>query len=135
MKPRISLRWALLLITLLVLLYGVIYPTFEVVSTAFQRDGSWSLRSFLDVVSQRSVVEAAWTSIVLSIVTVIFCALVGVPLAFLFERYSFPGRRFFAVLAALPLVLPPLVGTVAFIFLCGESGILARGTPRLLHLQ
>ena len=48
-------------------------------------------------------------------------------LAFLFERYTFPLRRLFAALAALPLVLPPLVGTVAFILLCGESGILARG--------
>lgn len=132
---RPSPRWLLLLITLLVLLYGVIYPNAQVLINAFQREGNWSLGSFLEVVSQRSVLEAAWTSIVLSILTVTLCALVGVPLAFLFERYSFPGRRFFATLAALPLVLPPLVGTVAFIFLCGESGILAHAAQRLLHLE
>jgi iron(III) transport system permease protein len=40
----------------------------------------------------------------------------------------------FAALAALPLVLPPLVGTVAFIFLCGESGILARTIEHAFHL-
>jgi iron(III) transport system permease protein len=66
---------------------------------------------------------------------VLFCALVGVPLAFLFERYTFPFRRFFAALAALPLVLPPLVGTVAFILLCGESGILSRVIQTALHLE
>jgi iron(III) transport system permease protein len=63
------------------------------------------------------------------------CALVGIPLAFAFEHYSFPGRRLFSVLAALPLVLPPLVGTIAFIFLCGESGILARAFQLLLGLS
>jgi iron(III) transport system permease protein len=39
------------------------------------------------------------------------------------------------VLAALPLVLPPLVGTVAFIFLCGESGILAHSIQNLFRLE
>ena len=69
------------------------------------------------MLSQRIVIEAIVSSLGLSVGTVVFCALVGVPLAFLFERFTFPGRRFFAALAALPLVLPPLVGTVAFIFL------------------
>ena len=58
-----------------------------------------------------------------------------IPLAFLFERFTFPARRLFATLAALPLVLPPLVGTVAFIFLCGESGILARVAQSLFHFE
>src|SRR6185295_3874213 len=87
------------------------------------------------ILSQRTVIESAFTSIAVSILTVLFCALAGVPLAFLFERYSFPGRRLFATLAALPLVLPPLVGTVAFIFLCGESGILAKLTQSLFRLD
>ena len=67
--------------------------------------------------------------------TVMLCAVVGVALAFLFERFEFPGHRLFATLATLPLVLPPLVGTVAFIFLCGESGILARLVQRVFQLD
>ena len=93
------------------------------------------MANYRDVLSQRIVIEAIFNSILLSLASVLFCALVGVPLAFLFERYTFPGRRIFAALAALPLVLPPLVGTVAFIFLCGESGILARGIQHLFGLQ
>jgi iron(III) transport system permease protein len=49
-----------------------------------------------------------------------------VPLAFLFERTEFPGRRLIGALIALPVVLPPLVGVVAFLFLWGESGLAAR---------
>jgi iron(III) transport system permease protein len=126
---------ALLIVTAVVLLYGVIYPNLAVVASSFQQSGHWTLANYRDVLSQRIVVEAIITSIALSVFTVLFCALVGVPLAFLFERYTFPGRRVFAALAALPLVLPPLVGTVAFIFLCGESGTLARTAQHLFGLQ
>ena len=126
---------ALFLIAAVVLLYGVIYPNLSVVINSFQRAGSWTLANYREILSQRVVIESIVSSLGLSIGTVVLCALVGVPLAFLFERYTFPGRRLFAALAALPLVLPPLVGTVAFIFLCGESGILAHGIQNLFGLQ
>src|SRR4029450_10503182 len=79
--------------------------------------------------------ESIATSVGVSILTVLFSALVGIPLAFLFERYQFPGQRVFAAFAAMPLVLPPLVGTVAFIFLCGESGVLARVVQAAFRLN
>ena len=125
----------LLVITAVVLIYGVIYPNLFVVATSLQRDGAWTLANYREVLSQAIVIEAIVNSVVLSALTVLLCALVGVPLAFLFERYDFPGRRIFAALAALPLVLPPLVGTVAFIFLYGESGILAHSIQTLFGLQ
>jgi iron(III) transport system permease protein len=121
-------RWSFLLalIVFLVLLYGVIYPNLRVLTSSLQVNGEWSLANFRELLFERAVLEAAITSIGLSFLTVLLCAIVGVSLAFLFERYTFPARGLFAALAALPLVLPPLVGTIAFIFLCGESGILAR---------
>jgi iron(III) transport system permease protein len=126
---------ALLLVTAIVLLYGVIYPNLSVAINSFQRDGAWTLANYREILSQQIVLEAIVSSLGLSIATVLFCALVGVPLAFLFERFTFPGRKLFAALAALPLVLPPLVGTVAFIFLAGETGILAHAIQNLLRLQ
>jgi iron(III) transport system permease protein len=129
------IRLVLFLITAVVLLYGVIYPNISVVTSSLQQNGVWTLANYREVLSQRIVLEAILNSVGLSIGTVLLCALVGVPLALLFERFTFPGRSFFAVLAALPLVLPPLVGTVAFIFLCGESGILAHGIQKLFHLE
>jgi iron(III) transport system permease protein len=126
---------ALFLITAVVLIYGVIYPNLSVVISSFQRAGNWTLANYRELLSQRIVIEAIVSSLGLSIGTVLLCALVGVPLAFLFERFDFPGRRIFAALAALPLVLPPLVGTVAFIFLYGESGIMAHGIQNFLGLE
>jgi iron(III) transport system permease protein len=128
-------RFFLLFVAVVVLIYGVIYPNAAVLITSFQRAGSWSLANYSEVLSQWVVIEAIVSSLGLSIATVLLCALVGVPLAFLFERYTFPGRRLFAAIAGLPLVLPPLVGAVAFIFLCGESGILAHSIQNLFGLQ
>jgi iron(III) transport system permease protein len=125
----------LILVVGMVLLYGVIYPNLHMLTASLERDGAWTLSNYLELLGERSVLEATLSSIWLSVLTVLFCALVGVPLAFLFERYEFPARRVFSVLASLPLVLPPLVGTVAFIFLCGESGILARAVQHLFGLK
>jgi iron(III) transport system permease protein len=131
LAPRLIL-W---LIVAVVLLYGVIYPNLHVVVASLQRDGVWSLANYSEILSQRIVLESIFASVGISVLTVLFCAGVGIPLAFLFERYAFPARRVFAMLAALPLVLPPLVGTIAFIFLCGESGILARFAQSVFRLE
>lgn len=138
-SPRLPLsaspRLFLVLITGVVLLYGVIYPNLHVLVASLQSDAGWSLANYRQVLSQNIVLESIFASVGISVLTVLFCAGVGIPLAFLFERYSFPARRLFATFAALPLVLPPLVGTVAFIFLCGESGILARFAQSVFHLE
>ena len=128
-------RLILWLIVAVVLLYGVVYPNLHVVVASFQSNAGWSLANYREVLSQNIVLESIFASVGVSVLTVLLCAAVGVPLAFLFERYTFPARRLFATLAALPLVLPPLVGTVAFIFLCGESGILARLAQSVFHLE
>jgi iron(III) transport system permease protein len=136
-RPRLSAspRLILLLIVAIVLLYGVIYPNLHVVLQSLQREGNWSFQNYREILAQRIVLKAIFSSVAISVFTVVFCAGIGIPLAFLFERFTFPARRVFATLAALPLVLPPLVGTVAFIFLCGESGILARMAQSLFHLE
>ncbi len=70
--------------------------------------------------------QALWGSLWTSAASVVLAGLVGVPLAFVFERYDFPGRKVLGALVALPAVMPPLVGVIAFLFLYGESGFVAR---------
>ena len=52
--------------------------------------------------------------------------LVGVPLALLLARVSFPGRALVRGLVTLPLVLPPVVGGAALLFALGRRGILGE---------
>jgi iron(III) transport system permease protein len=128
-------RATLVVISAIVLLYGVIYPSLHLLQISLRDGEHWTLANYTTALSQSVVLESIATSVGVSILTVLFSALVGIPLAFLFERYQFPGQRVFAAFAAMPLVLPPLVGTVAFIFLCGESGVLARVVQAAFRLN
>ncbi|SEP06679.1 ABC transporter permease [Actinacidiphila rubida] len=50
----------------------------------------------------------------------------GVPLAWLLARTSFPGRALVRALVTLPLVLPPVVGGVALLLALGRNGVVGR---------
>ncbi len=117
---------ALLLVLLLAWL--VLYPLLLVGGAATHAD----LGAFL---SSRSEWAALWASIWISLASVALAALIGIPLALVFERWDFPGRRALSALVALPAVLPPLVGVIAFLFLYGESGFAARAVQALLGLD
>lgn len=83
--------------------------------------------------------DADWAalgrSLVVSFASVALAAAIGVPLAFLFARSDFPGRRTLAELVALPVALPPLVGVIAFLYLWGESGLGTRLVMQALDLE
>ena len=50
----------------------------------------------------------------------------GVPLAWVLARGRFPGRSALRALAALPMVLPPVVGGVALLFALGRGSPVGR---------
>ena len=95
----------------------------------------FTLAHFADFARRPAEWQALWASLWISLVTVILSAAIGVPLAFLFERAEFPGRRALGVLVALPVALPPLVGVIAFLFLYGESGFASRAVQAVLRLE
>jgi len=110
----------------------VCYPLFWTLVEALGGP-RWTLEHFGEFLRRADEWQALWASLWISLATVALSALIGIPLAFLFERTEFPGRRILGTLIALPVVLPPLVGVVAFLFLYGESGFLSRGVQALTH--
>ena len=52
--------------------------------------------------------------------------LIGVPLAWVLARITFPGQRLLRALVTLPLVLPPVVGGVALLLAFGRTGVVGR---------
>src|SRR5256886_13787665 len=51
---------------------------------------------------------------------------IGVPLAWVLARSSFPGQRLLRALVTLPLVLPPVVGGGALLLAFRRTGVLGR---------
>ncbi|MEP6802560.1 MAG: iron ABC transporter permease [Acidobacteriota bacterium] len=124
-------RPAGLLLTLL-LAWLVCYPLLLTLAEALG-DPHWTLRHFAEFGRRPDEWQALWASIWISLATVLLSAAIGIPLAFLFETADFPGRRVLGTLVALPVVLPPLVGVLAFLFLYGESGVVARAVQGVTH--
>jgi len=120
----------------LILLAYVIYPLFETFVTSIKVDGAITWKNYARFFSleHTSNLEALWTSIYISVLSVVSCGIVGVTMAFLLERYEFPGRKILSVLALVPMALPPLIGVLSFTFLYGESGIFPRAIKELLGL-
>ncbi len=122
MRPRVSIPAVLLAI---VLAWLVCDPLVLTLAEALGAP-RWTLAYFAEFLRRPDEWQALWASLWISLATVALSAAIGVPLAFLFERTEFPGRRTLGTLIALPVVLPPLVGVLAFVFLYGESGFLPR---------
>ncbi len=86
---------------------------------------AWS-RLGRDLTSSESV-EAVRLSLVASVLAAAFAFVVGVPLAWVLARTTFPGRAFVRALVLLPMVLPPVVGGVGLLAAFGRDGLL--GAP------
>jgi len=56
----------------------------------------------------------------------VICLVLGVPLAWVLARATFPGRRMVRALVTVPLVLPPVVGGVALLLLLGRRGLIGQ---------
>src|SRR3712207_1103502 len=110
-----------------VLLWLVLYPNLFVVGDSFLDRGRFTTEHYARFAGSGSERTALWNSVWISLASVVLSGLIGVPLAFLFARRDFPGRKILGGLAAMPVLLPPLVGTISFMFLYGESGFLTRG--------
>ena len=124
MKGR-GARWAGIAL-IGALLWLVAYPILLVARDGFRGPHGWTLDFVRAFFSRPNEWQAFWGSLWLSVATVVISALMGIPLAFLFSRREFPGRRILGALVALPVALPPLVGVVAFLFLYGETGFVAH---------
>ena len=63
-----------------------------------------------------------WTATAATAISLV----IGVPLAWLLARSSFPGQRIVRALVTLPLVLPPVVGGIALLLAFGRTGFVGR---------
>jgi len=111
----------------------ILYPALAVVRQSVEgQAGGWTWAHYARFFSSEPSANlvATWNSIWISLASVGGAALLGVPLALLMTTFEFPGRRLCGALVMMPLVLPPLIGVLSFVFLMGESGLVPRG----LHL-
>ncbi len=82
----------------------------------------WS--NFVPLITSPSSVDALLLSLRTSLVATVLCIVLGVPMAAVLARTTFRGQTIVRALVLLPLVLPPVVGGLALLYLFGRRGLL-----------
>ena len=111
-----GLIWAFLILF-------VLYPLTRIFYDAFTNEaGQLTLANFHEFFTDRFYLRSLWNSLLLGVATVITTSVIGIAVAFLIIRYEFPYRNLFSYLTMLPMILPPLVGVLGFVFILGRAG-------------
>jgi iron(III) transport system permease protein len=105
------------------LIVFVVFPLFRIFYDAFTDEaGSLTLVNFFEFFTDSFYLRSFWKSMVLGLAAVFTTSVIGIAVAFLLIRCDFPGRNLYSYLTLLPLILPPLVGVLGFVFILGRAG-------------
>ncbi len=101
----------------------LVYPLTRIFYDAVTDEGGRvTLANFATFFTDTFYLRALWKSLVLGVATVAASSVIGIAVAFLLVRYDFRGRGFFSYLTMIPIISPPLVGTLGFTFILGRAG-------------
>ncbi|MEP9381595.1 ABC transporter permease [Nocardioides sp. KR10-350] len=84
----------------------------------------WS--HFGSLITSESAVDALLLSLRTAAASTVLCIVLGVPMATVLARTSFPGQSVVRSLVLLPLVLPPVVSGLALLYTFGRRGLLGH---------
>jgi iron(III) transport system permease protein len=101
----------------------LVYPLTRIFYDAVTDEaGRLTLANFTAFFRDSFYLRALWKSLVLGLATVAASSVIGIAVAFLLVRYDFRGRGLFSYLTLIPIISPPLVGTLGFTFILGRAG-------------
>ena len=121
---RRSLAWTVFLVTFVVL--GVLFlaPLWMVVRGGFTSGGHFTLRFLAGVFQNPIYAEGLFNSLLIALGTTTLVTLIALPLAWLGNRFDFPGKQLVSGLILVPMILPPFVGAIGFQQMLGPYGAL-----------
>jgi iron(III) transport system permease protein len=129
---RRSTAWLTSIAILGVFGVALVWPLAWVIRGGFLEDGGFTLRFLAGVFQNPVYVEGLIRSLWIAVGTTTLVLLIAVPLAWMANRYQFPGKSVFQALLLVPMILPPFVGAIGFQQIFGVYGsfnvLLARWT-------
>jgi iron(III) transport system permease protein len=105
------------------LIVFVLFPLTRIFYDAFTNEaGALTAANFREFFTDSFYLRSLWKSLVLGAAAVLTTSVIGIAVAYLLIRYEFPYRNLFSYLTMLPMILPPLVGVLGFVFILGRAG-------------
>ncbi|MGE3285244.1 MAG: ABC transporter permease [Pseudonocardia sp.] len=79
-----------------------------------------------ELLTSEAALDALRLSLLTASTSTLLCIVFGGPLAVVLARARLPGMRLLRSVVLLPLVLPPVVGGLALLYLLGRTGLVGR---------
>ena len=112
-----------------------LYPLVAILQRSLVGDAGLDLGPFRSVLGDSYYLGRIWFTIWQALVSTLLALALGLPAAYLFARYEFPGKVFLKALTTLPFVMPTIVVSMGFVALLGSQGLLNTSLMDLFGLD
>ncbi len=120
--PRRLGGLVLVVVPLVYLTYLFLYPLASILWLSLTETGRLDLSPFWQIVVRPSLSGIIWFSLWQAVVSTGLTLVLGMPAAYVFARYDFPGKSLARPMVTIPFVLPAVVVGSAFMALLGPGG-------------
>lgn len=128
---RDPLLFSIVLIIMVSVILFILYPLLRVITESVFPEGIFTLEVLGKVISSWHLRQAFYNSLMMGVLTAVIGSLVGFIFAFTLTRTNIPFKKFFNLIAIIPIISPPFIGALAIIMLFGNNGLI---TSTLLGL-
>ena len=115
-------RLVLIAVPVVFLGYFFLYPVASILGISLFGEDGFSFSAFSAVASRASLRGAIWFTVWQAVASTLLTLVVAMPAAYVFARFSFPGKSFFRAAITVPFVLPTVVVGAAYLALLGPTG-------------
>jgi len=110
------------------------YPLLSIFGLSFAPEGQLDLGPLRSLWTDPYYARVLWFTLWQAALSTLLTLLLGLPAAYVFAHYDFPGKALLRSLTTIPFVLPTMVVATAFTALVGPRGLLNTALVSLLHL-
>ena len=136
LSSRINSKLVVILISVLLLVYFVVFPMGVLVFDSIYQNGSFNFSNYKVVYSTIVNWKALTNTVQLSLMVMVASVLITFPLAWLVGRTDLPGKKTYRTLLVASYMIPPYVGAIAWVQLLNPSvGYLNQVLKWMFSLQ
>lgn len=112
-----------------------VYPLLAILRVSLAPAGVLDLTPFAALLEQPYFAQLLWFTTWQAAVSTLLTLVLGLPAAYVFARFSFPGKSIVRALSTIPFVMPTVVVAAAFTALVGPRGELNLWLMRTMGLD
>lgn len=109
-----------------VLMAVVTFPSWTLIKTSFTANQQFTIQNYVELLSQRNTYIVLLNSLFVSLLGAAGATIIGVFVAWLIARTDIPSKKMWQTLLIIPYLIPPFIGSIAWVYLLGPVGYINK---------